>query len=146
MTQTPRPSLSLVSLNLVSLSRISWHRPLALAAVLATGTVAGPGLLLNAAPAYAQSAAKATVETAKAAGQVGEQADGFLGLVTGSATPEVGAAVAEINGGRAAVYRETAAKTGVTVEAAGQATAAQLLARLPAGQYYRPLNGVWTRK
>ena len=131
MTQTPR---------------FQRTRALALAAVLATAAVVGPGLLLSPAPAYAQSAAKATVEAAKAAGKVGEQADGYLGLVTGSAAPDIGAAVAEINAGRAAVYRETAAKTGVTVEAAGQATAAQLLARLPAGQYYRPLNGTWTRK
>jgi uncharacterized protein YdbL (DUF1318 family) len=131
MTQTPR---------------FQRTRALALAAVLATAAVAAPGLLLTPVPALAQSAAKATVEAAKAAGKVGEQADGYLGLVTGSAAPDIGAAVAEINAGRAAVYRETAAKTGVTVEAAGQATAAQLLARLPAGQYYRPLNGTWTRK
>jgi hypothetical protein len=126
--------------------RFQRTRALALAAVLATAAVAAPGLLLTPVPAHAQSAAKATVEAAKAAGKVGEQADGYLGLVTGSAAPDIGAAVAEINAGRAAVYRETAAKTGVTVEAAGQATAAQLLARLPAGQYYRPLNGTWTRK
>jgi uncharacterized protein YdbL (DUF1318 family) len=131
MTQTPIAQL---------------NRALALAAVLATGTAIGPGLLLTAAPAWAQSAAKATVEAAKAAGKVGEQADGYLGLVTGSASPDIGAAVAEINGGRAAVYRETATKTGVTVEAAGQATAAQLLARVHTGQYYRPLNGTWTKK
>jgi uncharacterized protein YdbL (DUF1318 family) len=44
------------------------------------------------------------------------------------------------------VYRDTAMRTGVTVEAAGQATAQQLFMRLPAGQYFKPLNGDWTRK
>jgi len=37
-------------------------------------------------------------------------------------------------------------KTNVTPAAAGQATAVQLFARLPAGQFFRPLNGNWTRK
>src|SRR3982751_887767 len=70
--------------------------------------------------AFAQSAAaKATVDRAKSAGIVGEQADGFLGFVTGAADPAIKAAVAEINAGRAQVYREAAAKTGTTAEAAG---------------------------
>ena len=99
-----------------------------------------------AAPALAQSAAtKAAVDTAKANGLVGEQGDGYLGLVH-PGDPALAAAVAEINAGRAAVYRETAAKTGVTAAAAGQATAVQLFARLPPGQYYKPLEGAWTRK
>jgi uncharacterized protein YdbL (DUF1318 family) len=37
-------------------------------------------------------------------------------------------------------------KTNVTPQAAGQATAQQLFGRLPAGQYFRPINGNWTRK
>jgi len=97
--------------------------------------------------AVAQSdAAKAAVDAAKAQGVVGEQGDGFLGLVAGSANPTVKAAVDEINAGRAKVYQDTAAKTGVTAAAAGQATALQLFARLPAGYYYRPVGGGWTRK
>jgi uncharacterized protein YdbL (DUF1318 family) len=99
-----------------------------------------------ASPALAQSAAaKAAVDAAKAQGVVGEQGDGFLGIVSGG-DAALAAAVAEINAGRAAVYRDTAAKTGVTPEAAGQATAVQLLGRLSSGQYYKPLNGAWTRK
>jgi uncharacterized protein YdbL (DUF1318 family) len=98
------------------------------------------------APVLAQSAAaKAAVDAAKAQGLVGEQGDGYLGIVRGG-DAALSAAVAEINAGRAAVYRETAAKTGTTAAAAGQATAIQLLARLPAGQYYKPLEGAWTKK
>jgi uncharacterized protein YdbL (DUF1318 family) len=97
--------------------------------------------------ATAQSAsAKAQVDAGKAEGVVGEQADGFLGLVSASAPPPVKAAVAEINAGRARAYHEIAAKTGVTESAAGEATARQLIARVPPGQYYRPLAGSWTRK
>jgi len=118
----------------------------ALAAALAIGSGGAIAVVVTASPAIAQSAAKALVDKAKAAGQVGEQGDGYLGLVTGQADAGVSAAVDEINSGRRAVYQETAAKTGVTPEVAGQATAAQLYARMPAGQFYRPIGGGWTQK
>ena len=111
--------------------------------------IAGGAALLPATivPAAAQSdATKMLVDGAKARGVVGEQADGFLGFVTPAADPALAAAVAEINAGRAQVYRETAARTGVTPDAAGQATAQQLFARLPAGQYFKTLTGMWVRK
>ena len=112
--------------------------------LLAGGTALLPAATI---PASAQSdAAKALVDAAKARGAVGEQADGFLGFVMPAADPALAAAAAEINAGRAQVYRETAARTGVTADAAGQATAQQLFARLPAGQYFKPLNGNWVRK
>ena len=98
-------------------------------------------------PAMAQTAAeKAAVDAAKARGFVGEQGDGYLGFVTPSTDPMLAAALAAINAGRMQVYRETAMRTGVTVEAAGQATAQQLFARLPSGQFFKPLNADWTRK
>ncbi|WP_419253693.1 YdbL family protein [Caulobacter sp. ErkDOM-YI] len=114
-----------------------------------TLTVLAIGLSLAAAGAsgaLAQSAAaKAVVDAAKAAGTVGEQADGFLGIVAGGDTA-LRASVAEINTGRAAAYKDIAAKTGVTPEAAGQATAKQLYSRLAPGQYWKPLDGGWMKK
>lgn len=105
------------------------------------------GLSLAAGGALAQSAAaKATVDAAKASGVVGEQGDGFLGLVTGAAPPAVKAAVTEINYGRAKAYQDIAAKTGVAESAAGEATARQLETRVPAGDYFKPLGGSWTKK
>jgi uncharacterized protein YdbL (DUF1318 family) len=98
-------------------------------------------------PATAQTAAqKAAVDAAKSAGIVGEQGDGLLGFVTAPTDPMLAAAVAAINSGREQVYRDIAMKTNVTPQAAGQATAQQLFGRLPAGQYFRPINGNWTRK
>jgi len=76
---------------------------------------------------------------------VGEQADGYLGIVS-SADGTVTAAVNEINAGRRQVYSQTAAKSGVTPDAAGQATGAQLIAKVPGGQYFKPLGGAWTKK
>ena len=102
---------------------------------------------LTSSPAVAQTAAeKAAVDGAKARGLIGEQGDGYLGFVTPSTDPMLAAAVAAINAGRTEVYRQTAMRTGVTVEAAGQATAQQLFARLAPGQFFKPLNGDWTRK
>lgn len=98
-------------------------------------------------PAFADLAAdKATVDAAKTAGTVGEQADGYLGFVGGSASAPVTAAVNAINAARADVYAQTAAKSGVTRDAAGQATGAQLIAKMPAGEYFKPLAGNWTKK
>jgi uncharacterized protein YdbL (DUF1318 family) len=96
--------------------------------------------------AVAQSAqTKATVDAAKAAGIVGEQADGFLGFVTAAADPALKAAVAEINAGRAELYSQAAAKNGVTPAAAG-AFESVVKAKLRPGDYYRPAGGGWTRK
>ncbi len=62
----------------------------AAAAVVAGTLIAGA--------AHADTAsAKIAVDAAKSQGLVGEQSDGFLGLVTGSADAAVKAAVAEIN-------------------------------------------------
>jgi uncharacterized protein YdbL (DUF1318 family) len=113
-----------------------------------TMTVLAMGLTLAAAsaPAMAQSAAaKAAVDAAKVSGTVGEQADGYLGIVAGG-DAALRSAVAEINTGRAAAYKDIAAKTGVTPEAAGQATAKQLYARLAPGQFWKPLDGGWVKK
>ena len=108
---------------------------------------AAAALVLLATPAFADLASdKAAVDAAKAAGTVGEQADGYLGLVGGSADGAVTAAVNEINNGRRQVYTQTATKSGVTPDAAGQATGAQLIANTPAGQYIKPLGGGWTKK
>jgi len=117
-------------------------------AIAAALVVAGVGAaVLSPAVAVAQSAAaKAAVDAAKARGDVGEQSDGYLGLVKGSADAATTAAVAEINAGRTAAYREAAAKTAVTVDAAAGATAAQLIGRVPAGQFYRDPQGKWVKK
>src|SRR5882672_9489471 len=117
-----------------------------LAGVLAStlGFAAASLVTVTPTPAAAQTATeKAAVDAAKARGQIGEQGDGYLGFVTPSTDPMLAAAVAAINSGRMQVYRETAMRTGVTVDAAGQATAQQLFMRLPPGQFFKPLMGDW---
>ena len=104
------------------------------------------GLALAPAAAYAMDA-KGYVDAAKAGGVVGEQADGFLGFVKPSNDPALKAAVDEINQGRADLYRQAAARNGVSVEAAGAAAFNQVVQlRLKPGEYYRPAGGGWVRK
>jgi uncharacterized protein YdbL (DUF1318 family) len=98
---------------------------------------------LSGAAAMAQNRDAAAL---RASGQVGEQADGFMGCVS-SCDAATRADIAEINRKRAAAYREIAERPPrVSEAAAGQAAGKQLIANLPAGQYYRPLGGGWTRK
>ena len=52
-----------------------------------------------------------------------------------------------INAGRAQIYREAAAKNGVTPEAAGASAFVNAVQpRLKPGQFYRPAGGGWIRK
>ena len=93
------------------------------------------------------ASAKATVDAAKAAGTVGEQNDGYLGFVRGGGDPAVEAAVAEINAGRAQLYRQAAAKNGVTPEAAGAAASQGVVQlKLRPGDHYQTPSGAWVRK
>ena len=105
-----------------------------------------PVLLAPSAALAQPTTAKAIVDAAKEKGVVGEQGDGLLGFVNGSADAATTAAVNEINTGRRKVYTETAAKSGVTPEAAGEAAAQILLQKMPPGQFYKPLGGSWTKK
>lgn len=106
------------------------------------------GVAAVTAPAIAQTAqAKAVVDAAKRQGVVGEQTDGFLGFVTGDAPAEIKAAVAEINAGRAQLYRQAAAQHGVAPEAAGASAFKTVVeSKIQPGEYYRTAEGAWVRK
>lgn len=98
-----------------------------------------------AAPALAQTA-DPVVEAARTAGKVGEQADGYLGLVSGG-DADLRARVDQINIKRRAVYTDLAAKRGVTINEVAGATACQLFSdRVGPGQFYRGENGQWTQR
>lgn len=105
-------------------------------------------LALAVTPAAAQAMdSKAAVDAAKTAGVVGEQADGFLGFVKPSSDPALKAAVDDINSGRAALYREAAAKNGVTAAAAGASAYTTVVqGRIKPGEFYKPAGGGWVRK
>ena len=82
----------------------------------------------------------------RASGQVGEQADGYLGLV-GSASAEIRARVDSINIQRRAYYTDLASRRGATIEEVAASTACQLFrTKVGPDQYYRLPDGVWRRR
>jgi uncharacterized protein YdbL (DUF1318 family) len=121
---------------------------LSLAMVAGLLLAAGGSVAVVMQPAWAVdiATAKATTDAAKAAGTVGEQGDGYLGFVKGSADAATTEAVNAINSARKQAFAAAAAKTGVTPEAAGEAIAKQQYERMPAGQYFKPIGGGWVKK
>lgn len=95
------------------------------------------------APARAQTG---SVAAAMAAGTVGEQADGYLGIA-GTVSADVRAEVESINIKRRAAYTQLASQRGVTVQDMAAATGCQTLSsRVKAGQAYRIGAGAWQTK
>lgn len=106
-------------------------------------TMAAAGLLLGAAgyPAFAQSRDPAYA-AARAAGQVGEKMDGYLGYVTPPA-PALRAVVEDINIKRKAVYAEKAQANKATVEEYALTSGCLLIAQTKAGEKYQAPDGSW---
>jgi len=115
---------------------------------LAFGIVAGPMLApsIFVPQASAQSVSKQIVDQAKANGIVGEQSDGFLGLVKGTASADIRAAVNDINIQRKSSYLKMASRKGESYENVTKTFAIELLERVPSGQMVRDVNGNWVRK
>ena len=109
--------------------------------VLRTLAIVFLALGLLAAPARADA-----LDDAKAAGQVGERIDGFLGIVDANAPASVRALVDRINAQRQAKYQEIAKKQGAPVAAVAQITGKKLIERTPQGQYVLGANGQWRKK
>ncbi|KQT32551.1 hypothetical protein ASG29_12355 [Sphingomonas sp. Leaf412] len=99
--------------------------------IAATALVAAPALAQRD-PAYA---------AARAAGQVGEQADGYLGVVGGGA--DVRAIVSNINIQRKAAYTRSAAEQGVAVDQFAFTSGCNLVAQTKPGEKYRAPDGSW---
>ena len=101
------------------------------AALAATVLIAVPALAQRD-PAYA---------AARAAGQVGEQPDGYLGVV-GAPTPALQALVNNINIQRKKQYTAQAA-SGSTVQQMAFVTGCNLILRTEPGEKYQAPDGRW---
>ena len=87
------------------------------------------------------------LDTAKAKGLVGEQTNGYVGLVTSSAPADVKQLVNDINARRRAAYQNVAAQTqGASLSDVEKLAAAKLIARTPSGQMVQDASGKWVRK
>jgi uncharacterized protein YdbL (DUF1318 family) len=88
----------------------------------------------------------ADLDSAKAAGQVGERPDGYLGLVDANAPGDVKALVERVNKGRRAKYEQIAAKRAAPVEAVAVQAGAKLIERAQPGHYVMDTSGRWKKK
>ncbi|USQ99684.1 YdbL family protein [Sphingomonas aerolata] len=84
-------------------------------------------------PAYA---------AARAGGEVGEQPDGYLGLV-GAASGDLRALVNSINIQRKSAYTAKAQASGATVEQLAFTSGCNLIAGTNSGEKYKTPGGVW---
>jgi uncharacterized protein YdbL (DUF1318 family) len=98
------------------------------------------GLLLS------LSAVAANLDSAKADGWIGEQPNGYLGLVRDDAPGDVKALVNDVNAKRKARYQQIASQQGAPlaeVEKVGGQTA---IDKTRSGHYVRDASGRWRKK
>lgn len=103
--------------------------------------VAGAGL---AAVFTTAPAAAATLGEAKAAGQVGEMPNGYVGVV--QSAPGVQELVESVNVRRRAHYQDIADREGAPLTAVEQRAGARLIERASTGDYIMDASGGWVRK
>ena len=100
------------------------------------------GLAALAAPAFGQTAA---VDSARAAGTIGERFDGYIG-VAASVSPLVRSQVASINIRRRSLYSTLATRKGASPQDVGVTAGCTLLGRVPVGGSYMLSDGAWRRR
>ena len=93
-------------------------------------------------PAAAPAQRDPAYAAARAGGEVGEQPDGYLGLV-GAGAPALRALVGDINIKRKAAYTRQAAAAGATVEQFAFTSGCTLIEQTEPGERYRTPAGVW---
>ncbi len=108
------------------------HKALLIAAVAATTMLPGPASAQRD-PAYA---------SARASGSIGEQPDGYLGVV-GSGSAELRALVSSINIQRKSAYTQKAQSAGATVEQMAFTSGCNLIAQTNPGEKYKAPDGTW---
>ena len=91
------------------------------------------------------SALSPLLEKAKADGVIGEQADGYLGFVTGSGPADVNEAMQAVNAQRKALYQERAKQKGTDVKTYAAVVGTTQIAREPKGNWVKGDKG-WLRK
>lgn len=101
-------------------------------AAVAALAVSGPATAQRD-PAYA---------TARAAGQIGEKTDGYLGYI-GTPSAAVRAMVEDLNIKRRALYSEKAKAAGATVEEYAFTSGCRLIAQTAPGEKYQAPDGSW---
>lgn len=116
-------------------------RPLASTA-FAAGSLFAFGSLMALAASPAQAQRSPAYQAARSAGQIGEQPDGYLGVV-GTQSAAIQQVVDDVNIRRRAEYTRRAEEAQATVEQFAFTTGCNLIARTTPGEKYRAPDGTW---
>ena len=82
----------------------------------------------------------------KADGLIGEQANGYLGLVVQNVPADIKKLVDDVNASRKVGYQEIATKQGVSLSEVEKVGGNTALEKTLEGNYVRDANGVWRIK
>lgn len=85
-----------------------------------------------------------TLDQAKSQGLLGEQPDGFLGVV--KATPDAVALAQEVNQKRRDAYLSIARKNGISLEQVAALAGQKAIERTAKGEYIKTPEGQWVKK
>ena len=87
-----------------------------------------------------------TLQEAKNEGLVGEQRNGYVGLVMESAPAGVMALARDVNNQRRELYQQIARQNNLTVEQVAALAFEKAVEATPAGQYLHDASGAWVKK
>jgi uncharacterized protein YdbL (DUF1318 family) len=93
-----------------------------------------------------QGAFAADLKTAKGQGWVGEQNNGYLGLVKSDVPADLKALIADVNGQRKAQFAQIATKNGIAEAEAAKIFAREAAERTLPGNYIQNQAGAWVKK
>lgn len=96
--------------------------------------------------ALAHGAFAADLGGAKQQGWIGEQNNGYLGLVRSDAPADVRALVADVNKQRKNQFAQIAAKNGIAESEAAKVFAREAEARTAPGNFVQNAGGSWVKK
>ena len=87
-----------------------------------------------------------SLQEAKEQGLVGEQRDGYVGMVVNRAPADVVALVQDINNQRRQRYQEIARQNSISIEQVGELAYERAIEATRAGHYIQNASGSWQRK
>lgn len=93
---------------------------------------------------FSMQAFALSLDAAKSQGLVGEQPNGYLGVV--KATPAAVQLVSDINAKRRQAYERIAQQNGITVEQVEKLAGQKAIAKTAQGHYIKTPSGQWVKK
>lgn len=88
----------------------------------------------------------ASLEEAKAAGQIGEKQDGYIGFVISNVPADVVALVADVNAQRRQRYEQIARENGIDTREVAKLAFTRAVENTLSGNFIEASPGQWVRK